>query len=64
MCTRFKKAGRKAMYEYCVYPAISQNPKQQPDCLNIAFFFMVSALLPFLTVALRESGIRKFYLGQ
>jgi hypothetical protein len=60
ICTRFKKAGRKAMYLYCVYPAISQIPKQQPDCLQIAFFFMVFyenfALLPFLTVALRELG--------
>ena len=57
---------------YCVYPATSNSPIQLPNCLkrkkkqaSFSSFLMVSSvksvriLLPFLTVAQHESGIRK-----
>jgi len=59
------------MYIYCVYPAMSKNPKQQPNCLKraetdiILIVLMVSSvtsapkLLLFLTVTQHESGTRK-----
>jgi hypothetical protein len=82
LSTRFKKVGRKAslwwaflscfaatMYVYCVYPAMSEIPKQLPNYLKIVSFesfLMISALmlLLFLIVALHKSGTRKLYLGE
>ena len=44
-----------------VYPAMSKRQKQQPCCLKEQkqTSFLSFILLPFLTVALHESGTRK-----
>ena len=64
------------MYINCVYPSISKGPKQQPNCVKIAetsvvlivfnsvICDVVLILLPFLFVALHESGTRNALLGQ
>jgi len=53
------------MYVYCVYTAISKRPKQ--CCVKIAetsvVLTMALILLPFLSVALHESGTRNALLG-